>query len=159
MDKQQIKSRLSDIKEELTSLKAQLSEGERSVLADTDHIPAYVEVFETTIAKHYLPPEDFHDGSIRVVKPEKDILVYLGCLKSDDWDAEAERCSPNPTVLKTIVPNNRKYWDELEHLKLVHPEIKINYHEEEVGVEPVVSEEEQEELEAVEKALNKAEVI
>ena len=122
-------------------------------------IPAYVDVFKTTIAKHYRPTEDFHDGSIRAVKPEKAVLVYLGCLKSDDWDAGAERCSPNPTALKTIVPNNKKYRDELDHLKLVHPEVKINYQTKEVGVEPALSEEEQEELEAVDRALDNAEVI
>jgi len=64
--------------------------------------------------------------------------------------------------MKTIVPNNKKYRDELEHLKLVHPEIKINYQAEEVGVEPVVrivSEEEQEELEAVDQALEHAEEV
>ena len=120
-------------------------------------VPAYVDVFETTIEKHYLPPEDFHEGSIRVVKSGWDILVYLGCLKADDWNGE--RCSPNPTVLKTIVPNNKYYLDELEHLKLVHPEIKVNYRTDEVGVEPVVSEGEQEELEAVDEALEHAEAL
>ena len=126
---------------------------------DTSRVPAYVDVFKTTIAKHYRPTEDFHDGSVRVVKPEKDILVYLGCLKSDNWDAEAERCSPNPTVLKTRVPNDEKYRSELDHLKLVHPEVKINYREKEVGVEPVVSEEDQEEIEAVDRALEHAEEV
>ncbi len=124
-----------------------------------EHIPKEVEVFETTIAKHYRSSEDFHEGSIRVVKPEEDILVYLGCLKSDVWDAEAVICSPGATVLKTIVPNNKKYLEELQHFNLVHPEVKITFQAVEAAAEPVLSKEEQEELQAVDEALEHAEEV
>lgn len=138
---------------------AQAREKGYAGLGDARQVPKEVDVFKTTIEKHYRPTEDFHEGSIRVVKPETDVLVYLGCLRSDDWNPESPTCLPNPTVLKTIVPNNKKYLDELNHLKLVHPEVKINYQTKEVGTEPVVSEEEQEELRAVDNALEHAEEV
>jgi len=135
----------------------QLEEGEAPYARQ---IPIYVEVWKTTIEKHYHPTmEECQEGSIRVVKPEKDVLVYLCCKVDDDWNADTFTCSPNPSVHKTITPNTKKYRDELDHLKLVHPEIKVNYRTKEVGVEPVVSEEEQKELEAVEEALKHPEEV
>jgi hypothetical protein len=129
--------------------------------AQNAEIPQYIDVFKTTIAKHYRPLKDFHSGSIRVTKPEENILVYLGCLKSDDWDGRT--CSPNPTVFKTIVLKNEKYRADLEHLLKVHPEIPVNYSDREMGVKPQTykapRDEEQEELEAVEHALENAEVV
>lgn len=119
-------------------------------------LPKEVDVYENAIHKHYVDwKKDIHEGSIRVVKPTPEVLVYLGCLLKDKWDEAAVTCSPNPTVVKTITPNTKKYLDELEHLKFVHPEIKVNYHKE-ISVEPKVGEaEEVEEGEAhsIEKAL------
>jgi len=116
-------------------------------------IPVSIDVFKTTIAKHYRPSSDFHKNSIRTVKPLREVLVVMGCLKKDKWEPDISICTPKPTVLKTIVPNTKEYLDEVEHLKLVHPEVKIVYKEKQIGVEPKVSEAEQSELTEIEKAL------
>lgn len=125
-------------------------------------LPSDIYVYRTTIEKHYIPSSACHKGSVRAVKPQPDVLVYIGCLKKDRWDANTSTCSPNPTVLMTIVPNNDLYRGELDHLKLVHPEIKIHRKEKEVGVEPKLSDnghEEKKELAEVIKAMDKAEGI
>ena len=118
-------------------------------------LPDYIEVFSNTISKHYYPSSDCHKGSVRTLKPKADILVVIGCLKKDSWDASEQRCEPNPTVIQTIVPNNEKYTKELEHLKLVHPEIKIRYRKEE---ETEARASEDKELEQIKQALKEAKV-
>lgn len=122
-------------------------------------IPKLIEVFKTTIHKHYRSPSAFHKGSIRTLKPKPDVLVTMGCLKKDKWDAKSVTCTPNPTVLSTVVPKTKEYLDEVEHLKLVHPKVKVNHREKEVGVEPRLSDEERRELEAVDKAVDNTEVV
>jgi len=100
-------------------------------------IPIYIEVWKTTIEKHYHPTmEECQEGSIRVVKPQKNVLVYLCCKKGDKWNPKTQTCTPNPSVHKSIVPKTKKYLDEVEHLKLIHPEIKVVYRGKEIGVEP-----------------------
>lgn len=117
--------------------------------------PQWIDVFKTTIVKHYVDYKDCHEGSVRVVKPQKDILVYLGCLKKDKWNAKTTTCSPNPTVVKTIVPNNAKYLKEVKEWAAIG--IKVKYHGKEVGIEPKVGED-QEVKEVVEALKNPVEV-
>jgi len=118
-------------------------------------VPKEIIVYKTTIEKHYLSDEDIHPGSIRVVKPEEDILVYLACVKGDTWEPGTTTCSPNPSVYKTIVPRTPKYLAEVNEWKDYG--VKVTY-KESVGVEPQVDEED-EELAEVVRALEKAEVV
>jgi hypothetical protein len=111
-------------------------------------LPKDIEVWPDVIEKHYRYKEEFYPDSFRVTKPEPDINIYLGCLKTDNWDGET--CSPTQTVHKTVVPNTPEYREAMDHLLLVHPGIKVEYKDAEV-------QENREELKAVDKALDKAE--
>ena len=117
-------------------------------------LPKQVLVFATTIEKHYVASKDCHSGSVRVVKPKRDILVYLGCLKSHTWRGNV--CSPKPTVLMTIVPRNKHYEEELRQLKVDHPGLRITDKSSREGVE---ASEPDPEVALVEKALQTAEVV
>jgi DNA adenine methylase len=103
-------------------------------------IPSDLIYYSTTIEKHYHPSSACHKGSVRVLKPTPQTLVYIGCLKKDKWDEPSSTCSPNPTVLMTIVLNNKKNREEAQHLKLVHPEIKEHHDESTRGIEPRMGE-------------------
>ena len=124
-------------------------------------VPTDIYFYKTTIEKHYYPSSACHKGSIRITKPEPSILVYLGCLLEDKWDAEKVTCSPNPTVIMTIVPNSEKYRADAEDWIQAHSGIKAHYLEHELGVEPRVKEEvvevegaeEKGETDLIEKAL------
>lgn len=135
MDKQQITGRLEEIREELTSIKAQLTEPK---LPYQRQIPKEIVFYPNVIEKHYLSAKDIHKGSIRIVKPTPDILTYLACKKSDAWDPKTITCTPNPSVYKTIVPREGKYIEEAEDWIRAYPEIKVR-REKEAGVEPRVS--------------------
>jgi hypothetical protein len=116
--------------------------------------PKEIIVYKTTIEKHYLDESQVHKGSIRVVKPQKDVLVYLGCKKSDRWDPETFTCEPNPSVYLTIVPKTLQYMEEVKKWKRIG--VKVTY-KKSLGVEPRIDEDE--ELNEVVKALENAEVI
>ena len=94
-------------------------------------VPKAIEVFKTTIAKHYRPKAAFHKGSFRVLKPNKNTLIYLGCLKTDDW--KGKRCSESQTLQKTIVNKTKRGMEEVR--KLEGEGIPVKYFTEE-GVEP-----------------------
>ncbi len=83
------------------------------------HTPKDIQVFATTIEKHYVEKEQFHSTSFRVVKPLPDILVFLGCLKGDRWDPGQVRCFPNATVHKTIVPRTPENMEEVEEWRAI----------------------------------------
>lgn len=124
-------------------------------------VPKEIVFYSTTIEKHYLSEADIHPGSIRAVKSvkgEPNVLVYLCCEKGHKWDSEKSICSPNPSVYKTIVPRTKKYEDEAEDWIRAYPEAKVT-RTKEVGIEPVVAEEDREELEAVGQALENAKEV
>jgi len=117
-------------------------------------LPKEIVVHTNAIHKHYLDPKrDIQKGSIRVVKPTKDILAYLGCPVGSKWNAKTRTCSPRPMVVKSVVPRNPKYEAELAYLKLAHPEIKVRYSKR-LGVE---AREPEDDLPQVVEAMKEAE--
>ena len=120
-------------------------------------LPKFVTVYPNAIHKHYLDwKRDVQGGSIRIVKPKTDVLVYLGCPVGSKWDPKTRTCSPHPVVVKTVVPRSKRYDEELAHLKLVHPEVKIT-HTQRPGVEALTLEDD--DLPEIIEAMQTAEVI
>jgi hypothetical protein len=87
-----------------------------------DETPTFVEVFTNSIVKHYRAKAAFHKGSFRVVKPNRTTLVYLGCLKEDDWNGKT--CSGNQALHKTIVFRTEKALDQLRKLEKQGVQVK-----------------------------------
>ncbi len=120
------------------------------VLAQKE-VPKLIEVYKTTIVKHYRAKAAFHKGSFRVLKPNKNTLIYLGCLKTDDW--KGKTCSENQTLHKTIVNKTDRGLREVK--KLEGEGIQVKYFAEE-GIQPRA---EDDILDEIAQALNKTQTI
>jgi hypothetical protein len=94
-------------------------------------VPKLIEVYKTTIVKHYRAKGAFHKKSFRVMKPNKNTLIWLGCLKSDQWTGNV--CSDNQALHKTIVKKTAAGMREVEKLK--NSGIPVKYFAEE-GIVP-----------------------
>jgi len=114
-------------------------------------VPKLIEVFKTTIVKHYRPKAAFHKGSFRVLKPNKNTLIYLGCLKTDDW--KGKTCSENQTLHKTIVNKTDRGMKEVRKLEKDGIQVKI------FAEEGVVPRAEDDILDEIAQALNKSQPV
>jgi hypothetical protein len=92
--------------------------------------PKEIEVFNSTVVKHYREKTAFHQSSFRVVKG-KGTLVYLGCLKTHKWDGKV--CSGSQTLETTIAKKTPGVMKEVK--KLAGMGIKVTYYAKE-GVTP-----------------------
>jgi hypothetical protein len=97
-------------------------------------IPILIEVFKTTIEKHYHSREDLHPDSIRVVKPKPDVLVYLACPKDREWKPEAKECVGGQVVYKTVVPKTPENLKEVREWERIG--VPVKWMEEKVYIEP-----------------------
>ncbi len=113
--------------------------------------PKLVEVFLNTIVKHYRPKSDFHSKSFRVLKPNKDTLIYLACPITAQW--EKGSCSENQELVKTIVKKTAQALKELRKLEKKGVEIKMVNRE---GVEPQANDDI---LGEIAQAMNKAQPV
>lgn len=117
----------------------------------TRPLPKVVYLYKNAITKHYVDKEICQARSFRVLKPEPGVLVSMCCAKGDS--VKAGRCHPRPTIHKTIVPRTEKYERELEHLRLVHPEVRVVDKGAERGVQAREDDQEAQELaEAIQSA-------
>lgn len=122
-----------------------------AVLGSSNEVPKLIEVWKTTIVKHYRPKAAFHKTSFRVLKPNKDTLIWLGCLKTDEWKGKA--CSENQTLHKTIVKKTDRGIREVR--KLASKGIEVKYYAEE-GIVPRA---EDDILGEIAQAMNKAQEV
>jgi hypothetical protein len=125
--------------------------GDPATLAARREVPKDIEVYTTTIEKHYRPVSAFHKDSFRVSKPNKNTLVYLGCLKRDKWRGEI--CSENQALHKTIVKRTESGMKEVR--KLEKAGVRVKYFDRE-GVEPTA---EDDIMEEIAQAINKAQPV
>jgi hypothetical protein len=121
-------------------------------------LPKAVIVYRSTIEKHYRATADMHKGSIRTIK-QPGSLTTLGCPKGVAWEPP-KSCGRQELVM-TIVPNTKKYREELKHLIEIHPEVEahVQYRDRETGIRPQLSEAEEEEKANISAALNKVETV
>ncbi len=72
-----------------------------------------------TIETHYRSSSSMHKGSIRVTKPEPQILTYLGCPKSETWNPPSNcgRQVVVMTIVKLTPENQQKHLDRLQYDK------------------------------------------
>ncbi|KKL93186.1 hypothetical protein LCGC14_1877210, partial [marine sediment metagenome] len=124
---------------------------EDSGILGAREIPKAIEVFKTTIVKHYRPKAAFHKDSFRILKPTKNILIYLGCLKTDDW--KGKTCSENQTLHKTIVTKTAKGMKGVRDLE--GEGIPVKY----IAEEGVVPRAEDDILDEIAQALNKSQSV
>jgi len=90
--------------------------------------PTSIDVYRKTIVKHYISTEAVNKDSVRVVKPVKDVLVYMGCPIDAGW--EENRCQVNQVIIKTVAPNIPEYQDDVVRWEVQG--VPVNYHQ---GVE------------------------
>lgn len=126
-------------------------EMEDSGILTEKEVPKLIAVYKTTIVKHYRAKAAFHKGSFRVLKPGKSTLIYLGCLKTDDW--KGKTCSENQTLHKTIVNKTDRGMREVK--KLEGEGIQVKYFAEE-GIQPRA---EDDIMAEIAEALKKTQVI
>lgn len=124
-------------------------------------VPQFIIQYPATIEKHYLDYKAACEtGTVRVVKPEKDILLYRCLPPGHKWVIRAGRASPpkgaQATLVKTIVPNTPKYQREVEYWEGHGIPVKREGKQE--GIEPKVAEPDPE-MDQVKAALSTAEVV
>lgn len=120
-------------------------------LAASREVPKLIEVYQNVIAKHYRPKAAFHNKSFRVMKPNKDTLVFLGCLKTAEWKGKV--CSENQALHKTIATRTAQGMREVH--KLESQGIEVKYFSRE-GVEPLA---ENDIMGEIAKAINESQPI
>lgn len=120
-------------------------------------LPKDIFIYKTTIEKHYRATSAMHKGSVRTIK-QNGGLTLLGCPKDEPWNPPSS-CGKQEVVM-TIVPNTAKYRNELKHLLEVHPELESRvHHKKEAGVEPRLSDQDEEERVKIAEALEKVEAV
>lgn len=119
--------------------------------------PSYIDVWKTTITKHYRPSQNMHKGSIRTIN-HPGSLVIMGCPKSASWDGN--KCSENQALVETHVDKTKKAMDEAN--KWAKKGVTVNYKTKQEGIQPRDPEPGgpgKELIDEVTEAVKKAEVI
>lgn len=92
--------------------------------------PSFIDVWKSTITKHYRPSESMHKGSIRTIKT-KGTLVILGCPKDAKWDG---KCTENQALVETHVNKTKKAMEEVRDWE--KKGVMVNYKSKQEGIQP-----------------------